>query len=219
MDGEILLRWLGMLAAALHEQRDALSALDAAIGDCDHGTNMDRGFAAVAARLPEWHGGLQEGTLDAGGVLKGAATTLISTVGGASGPLYGTAFLRAGAALAGATDPIGAAAFVGALEAAANGVAARGRATSGEKTMLDAFLPAVAAMRAAVDAGRDLREAAAAGADAAEEGMRSTIPMVATKGRAANLGPRSAGHQDPGATSTALVFRALAEALDGAGRA
>lgn len=213
MDGEMLLRWLGMLAAVLHERRDALNALDAAIGDGDHGTNMDRGFAAVAARVPEWRAGVQEGTLDAGGILKGTATTLISTVGGASGPLYGTAFLRAGGALAGATDPIGGAAFVAALEAAANGVAARGRATSGEKTMLDAFLPAVAAMRAAVDAGRDLPEAASAAAGVAEEGMRNTIPMVATKGRAANLGPRSAGHQDPGATSTALLFRTLAEAL------
>lgn len=206
MDAATVTRWLSLLAEAIHRDRDELTALDAAIGDADHGANMDRGFAAVAAQLPEWSG------QDCGALLTTTARVLISTVGGASGPLYGTAFLRMGTTLAG-KSMIEGADLLAALEAAMAGIAARGRAVPGEKTMLDAWAPAVGAFRTAVEAGRPLPESAQAAAAGAEEGMRATIALVATKGRAANLGPRSAGHQDPGATSTVLLFRALAEAV------
>jgi dihydroxyacetone kinase-like protein len=206
MDGATIIRWLSLLAEAIHARRDELTELDAAIGDADHGINMDRGFAAVATLLPEWAG------QDCGAILTATARVLISTVGGASGPLYGTAFLRAGAALAGKATITGPD-LLAALEAALAGIAARGRATAGEKTMLDAWTPAMAAFRAGIEAGKPLSDAAQAAAAAAEDGARATIPLTATKGRAANLGPRSVGHQDPGATSSAVLFRTLAEAL------
>lgn len=205
LDGAATARWMRLYAAALAEHEGELTALDAAIGDGDHGTNMARGFAAVERKLP----GLEEQAPAA--ILKVVASTLISTVGGASGPLYGTAFLRAAAAVPGdaaltLTD------LATALEAAQAGIAARGKATRGEKTMLDAFGPAVDALRRAVETGASLPVATRDAAAAAQAGAEATIPMLASKGRASYLGPRSQGHQDPGATSTALLFAALARA-------
>lgn len=201
-DRECVLAWLRRSALALHEQRDYLTGLDAAIGDGDHGINMDRGFTAVMAKLPT------VAEADVGTILKTVGTTLVSTVGGASGPLYGTAFLRAGTALAGKQE-LQAGDVVAGLEAALEGVMARGRAQRGEKTMVDALGPAVDALKASVAADQPLSEALYAAADAAAQGMEATIPLVATKGRASYLGERSAGHQDPGATSTTLLLRAV----------
>jgi dihydroxyacetone kinase-like protein len=205
MDATTIRQWLTLIAEAVHDRREALTALDAAIGDADYGVNLDRGFSAVVAKLPEWEG------QDAATLLAGAAKILISTVGGSSGVFYGTALLRMGAALAGKTS-ISAGDLLAALEAAAAGIAARGRSTVGEKTMLDAWAPAVEACRQAIAAGADMASATTAAAIAAAQGAESTIAMVATKGRAANLGPRSAGHKDPGAAATALLFQALADA-------
>jgi dihydroxyacetone kinase-like protein len=211
--------WLRLSAARLHEQAATLTALDQAIGDGDHGTNMDRGFGAIVAAL-DGGGWVVEGTPPDSGaalaaVLRGAGKTLISTVGGASGPLYGTAFLRSAAVFATVPDP-GREEAVTALEAAATGIGALGKSSTGEKTMLDALVPAAAAARAALAAGGDLPAILSAASEAAETGVTATIPMLATKGRASYLGERSIGHQDPGATSAALLLRALAEAL-GAG--
>jgi dihydroxyacetone kinase-like protein len=208
--------WLRLAAARLHEDAGRLTVLDQAIGDGDHGINMDRGFAAIVARLDEAAladsspGQAADGLPDAGALLRVAGRTLISTVGGASGPLYGTAFMRAAAALAGKSE-VGAEDGIAALEAAADGIAGLGKAVAGEKTMLDALLPAVEAARTALVDGGSVLEAAAA---AAEAGVAATVPMIATKGRASYLGERSAGHQDPGATSTALLLRALADAAE-----
>jgi dihydroxyacetone kinase-like protein len=210
MDANDVVRWLTLAAGEMREHRDELTALDAAIGDADHGTNLDRGFSAVVEKLEASNA--QNG--DAGAVLTTAAKTLISTVGGASGVLYGTALLRMGATLAGKTT-FGGDELVAALDAAAAGIAARGRSTVGEKTMLDAFVPAVAALRQAIERGASPDTAAEEAANAAEQGAEATIPLPATKGRAANLGPRSVGHKDPGAASTALLFRALATATKG----
>lgn len=201
---EDTLQWLQQLALVLHENRDYLTQLDSAIGDADHGTNMDRGFKAVSEKLQG------QAEMDIGSLLKLVGTTLVSTVGGASGPLYGTAFLRAGIAVAGkhelyATD------YVALLEAAVEGVRARGKAQPGEKTMLDALTPALAAAKAAEEEKLDVAEIAARASQAAEEGMKATIPLLATKGRASYLGERSLGHQDPGATSSWLILKTLAE--------
>lgn len=201
-DRECVLAWLRRSAQVLHEQREYLTGLDAAIGDGDHGINMDRGFTAVMAKLPT------VAEADVGTILKTVGTTLVSTVGGASGPLYGTAFLRAGTALAGKQE-LQPADVVAGLEAALEGVMARGKAQRGEKTIVDALGPAVDALKVSVAAGQPTSEALHAAADAAEQGMAATIPLVATKGRASYLGERSAGHQDPGATSTALLLRAV----------
>ena len=200
--------WMRRFAAQLRENKELLTRLDAAIGDADHGINMDRGFAAVQQRLdaapPE----------DLGTLFKTVGSTLISTVGGASGPLYGTAFLRLGGALAGKAKA--SAADVGAaLALAYEGIAARGKSGRGEKTMLDAFGPALDAFQAASRQGQPVSGAAAAAAEAAATGVKATIPLLATKGRASFLGPGSVGHQDPGATSTALLFQALADSLRG----
>lgn len=199
-DRACILAWLRRSAETLREQRDYLTGLDAAIGDADHGINMDRGFTAVMEKLPS------VAEADIGTILKTVGTTLVSTVGGASGPLYGTAFLRAGTALAGKQELQPADVATG-LEAALEGIIARGRAHVGEKTMVDALTPAVEALKAAIAADKPLEEALRAAADAAEEGMKATIPLVATKGRASYLGERSANHQDPGATSTTLLLR------------
>jgi phosphoenolpyruvate---glycerone phosphotransferase subunit DhaL len=201
-DRACLLMWLRRSAQALREQRDYLTDLDAAIGDADHGINMDRGFTAVLDKLPA------VAEADVGTILKTVGTTLVSTVGGASGPLYGTAFLRAGTALAGKQELQPADVAAG-LEAALEGIMARGRAQRGEKTMVDALAPAVDAFKVRVAEGTTLRDALQAASDAAEQGMQATTPLVATKGRASYLGERSAGHQDPGATSVALFFRAM----------
>lgn len=202
-DRACVLAWLRRSADVLREQRVYLSDLDSAIGDADHGINMDRGFTAVMDKLP----GVAEA--DVGTILKTVGTTLVSTVGGASGPLYGTAFLRAGTALAGKQE-LQLADVLAGLEAALEGIQARGRAQRGEKTMVDALAPAVDALRAALAGGQGLSDALRATADAAEQGAADTIPMLATKGRASYLGERSIGHQDPGATSMSLLLRAAA---------
>jgi phosphoenolpyruvate---glycerone phosphotransferase subunit DhaL len=205
VESAAILAWLQRSASRLHEQRTYLTDLDAAIGDADHGANMDRGFTAVMAKLQA-----EGAPADVGAILKTVGATLVSTVGGASGPLYGTAFLRAGMALAGKTalEPGD---IEEGLQAALEGIKARGKAQRGEKTMIDALEPAVQAYSAALAAGQDTKAALAAAADAAEEGMRATIPLLATKGRASYLGERSIGHQDPGATSSALLLRAAAD--------
>ncbi len=204
-DSQCVLGWLQRSAQALHDQRQYLTDLDAAIGDADHGTNMDRGFTTVLAKLPS------VAEADVGMILKTVGTTLVSTVGGASGPLYGTAFLRAGTALAGKHEMEPSDVVLG-FGAALEGIMARGRAQRGEKTMVDALGPAYDALKASVEAGRPLGEALRAAAEAADQGLRATIPMLATKGRASYLGERSIGHQDPGASSAALFIHAM---LDG----
>jgi dihydroxyacetone kinase-like protein len=205
--------WLRTAATKVHEEAPALTALDQAIGDGDHGINLDRGFTAIVAMLdarPPAEAGAADTPAAASDLLRQAGRTLISTVGGASGPLYGTAFLRAAAAVAndGASS---ASAYVAALEAAATGVGALGKSTTGEKTMLDALVPAAAAARAALEKGSDLAGVTAAARDAAQVGSEATIPLLATKGRASYLGERSIGHRDPGSASTALLLGVLAD--------
>lgn len=190
--------------ATVAEHKAELIELDRAIGDADHGENLDRGFAAVLTALD---GGLPE---TPGAVLKVAATTLISKVGGAAGPLYGTAFLRAATKLGDASE-LDASAVAAGLRAALDGVVARGKAEVGDATMVDALAPAVDAAERAQSDGGDPAAVLAAAADAAKEGADSTVPLAARKGRASYLGERSVGHADPGATSTALLLRAFAE--------
>jgi dihydroxyacetone kinase-like protein len=202
-DRVCILSWLRRSAEELRREREYLTELDAAIGDGDHGINMDRGFTAVLEKLPS------VSEADIGTILKTVGTTLVSTVGGASGPLYGTAFLRAGTALAGKQE-LQAGDIAAGLEAALEGIKARGHAQIGEKTMVDALSPAVEAYKAACDLGKSFQEALQDAGDAAEAGMKGTIPLIATKGRASYLGERSAGHQDPGATSVTLLLRAAA---------
>jgi dihydroxyacetone kinase-like protein len=197
--------WIRLAADVFHGEKEHLTALDSAIGDADHGINMDRGFQAVLAKLPTFAQG------DVGAILKGTGMTLISTVGGASGPLYGSFFLQLGNATAGKAD-ISVEDFAAALDNGIARVQGLGKAEPGDKTMLEALLPAQTAIHTAADAGASPSEALAAGAAAAEEGMRATIPLVARKGRASYLGERSAGHQDPGATSTHLLLKAAADA-------
>jgi dihydroxyacetone kinase-like protein len=201
-----LTRFLEALAATLKAERDYLTQLDSAIGDADHGVNLDRGFSAVLAGLPA------VADHDLGTILSMVSTTLISKVGGTSGPLYGTAFQRASRVI-GATHAIGPDELVAACDAAFAGIAARGRSQRGEKTMLDTLGPALDALQSSVAAGHPLPDAAAHALAAAEDGMRATIPMLATKGRAAFLGERSIGHQDPGATSAYFLVRELVRAL------
>jgi dihydroxyacetone kinase-like protein len=199
---EDTLRWLHQVALVLHENREFLTQLDSPIGDADHGINMDRGFQAVIAKLP------MVADMDIGSILKTVGTTLVSTVGGASGPLYGTAFLRAGMANAGKHE-LYEADVVDMLEAALEGIKARGKAVPGEKTMLDALTPALLAAKEAEHLG--LSQLLRRASSAAEKGMKATIPMLAKKGRASYLGERSIGHQDPGATSSWLILKALAD--------
>lgn len=194
-------------AVVIADHRDELIRLDSAIGDADHGANMDRGLRAVVSKID----GI--GPATPGAALKLVASTLISTVGGAAGPLYGTGFLRAAAAVGTAAELDGTA-MAAALQAALDGVRARGKAVAGDKTMVDALIPAVEAAHASAGAGEGPSEVLAAAASAAHEGAQATVPLVARKGRASYLGERSAGHLDPGARSTALLLSAFA----GAGR-
>src|SRR5947209_5465661 len=203
VDAATVRRWLEGSAVALHEQRDYLTQLDAAIGDADHGTNMDRGFTSVVAKLAEL-----DGSEPPGRILVTAGSTLVSTVGGASGPLWGTALRRAGRVLGDGATFEGPA-LATALAAALDGVVELGAAQPGDKTMVDAFEPAVRTLKQELDAGKPTAEALASAHAAAEEGMQSTVPLQATKGRASYLGERSIGHQDPGATSTVVILRAL----------
>jgi dihydroxyacetone kinase-like protein len=206
--------WLRAFAAVAAERRDELTDLDAAIGDADHGVNMDRGMRAVVAGLDDRSGEGQAAPGGLGGLFKTVGMTLVSTVGGAAGPLYGTLFLRLATA-AGDRTRLTAAEWAAALTAGVAGVQARGKAEAGDKTMLDALLPAAEALDAAAAEGLPLAEALRRSAEAAERGMRATIPLVARKGRASYLGERSAGHQDPGATSSWLLLRTAAETLAG----
>jgi phosphoenolpyruvate---glycerone phosphotransferase subunit DhaL len=196
--------WLHAFADGVAERRGELTKLDTAIGDGDHGTNMDRGMRKVVEKLDA-----QEGD-DIGALLKTAGMTLVSTVGGAAGPLYGTLFLQMGAATAGRTE-LDLDGWTAALDSGVKGVQKRGKAEPGDKTMLDALLPAVAAL----ESGGELADALRRSAEAAAEGMRQTIPLEARKGRASYLGPRSVGHQDPGATSSHLLIESAASALMG----
>ena len=207
VDAATVTRWLEGSAVAMHDERDYLTQLDAAIGDADHGTNMDRGFASVVAKLGELDDSTPPGKL-----LVAAGSTLVSTVGGASGPLWGTALRRAGRSL-GDGESFDGAALALALESALDGVVELGAARPGDKTMVDALEPAVRALRERVDGGASAEEAVAAAREAAEEGMQATVPLQASKGRASYLGERSIGHQDPGATSTVFILRALEQAV------
>jgi dihydroxyacetone kinase-like protein len=199
-------RWIEEAAARIEAERDHLTQLDAAIGDADHGINMDRGLKAALAQIAG------DGSAPAGALLVTAGRVLIFTVGGAAGPLYGTAFRRAGEALGG-SDTFGAEDLLGSLRAGLEGIQQLGAAMPGDKTIVDAYAPALAAFEREIRAGGSLAHAAAAARNAAEEGMRATIPLQARKGRAPYLGSRSMGHQDPGATSTFLLFAALADAV------
>ena len=199
---DTLTRWLTGFADRVAEQREYLTELDSAIGDADHGANMARGMAAVVDKVG------QDPAATADALLKTAGMTLVSSVGGASGPLYGTFFLRMGAS-AGAVAELDAAALGAALRAGSEGVLQRGKAEPGDKTMVDAMLPALDAYDAAAASG-SLGDALAAASAAAAEGRDATEPLVARKGRASYLGERSAGHIDPGSASTALLFEALA---------
>jgi len=192
------------MADVIHANKEYLTELDAAIGDADHGINMDRGFQTVLKKLPSTE------DKDAGTILKTAGMALVSSVGGAGGPLYGTAFMQAGMAVAGKYE-LEAEDVLAALDAALKGVVMRGKANLDDKTMVDAITPAVARMREALENGAGTAAALEQATAAAEKGMKDTIPMLAKKGRASYLGERSIGHQDPGATSSYLLIRTMAE--------
>jgi phosphoenolpyruvate---glycerone phosphotransferase subunit DhaL len=196
------LDWMNRFAGEMSEHRQELVALDTAIGDGDHGTNMNRGMTKAIERLDASE------QADPGAVLKTVAMALVSSVGGAAGPLYGTLFLQMGGALAG-HDEVDLPTYAAAWRKGLEGVRARGKAEPGDKTMVDALTPAVEALESASDLDGGLQAAL----QAAEEGMKATTPLVARKGRASYLGERSAGHQDPGATSTYYLFKSAAEAL------
>jgi dihydroxyacetone kinase-like protein len=202
MDANFFRAWLSEAGAVIEAQRDHLTQLDAAIGDADHGTNLARGFSAIAAELDK------VATPTPGSVLTKAGATLISKVGGASGPLYGMALRQAGKALGDAADA-DLAGLASSMEAALAGVQKLGAAREGEKTMVDALAPAVSALQKAVSEGAGTVAALSAAAAAAADGAQATISMQALKGRASYLGPRSVGHEDPGAASTALLLGAL----------
>ncbi|MEL3907062.1 MAG: dihydroxyacetone kinase subunit DhaL [Treponema sp.] len=204
MNEEQFIRWMKAYAAELQHNKEQLTALDSAIGDGDHGLNMDRGFQAVLAKLEA----SQTGGI--GGIAKIISSTLISTVGGASGPLYGTFFLKIAAALTGKTECT-AQEFAAALEKGCGGIQALGKAQQWDKTMLDTFIPAVTAFKQTAESGESFSACLKAAEQAAKTGMEATIPLVAKKGRASYLGERSAGHQDPGATSAYLLFKTAAE--------
>jgi dihydroxyacetone kinase-like protein len=199
-----VLEWIKNTADILKENRDYLIQLDAAIGDADHGANMDRGFKAVISKMPEMT------DKDIGTIFKTVGMTLVSTVGGAGGPLYGTFYLQAGMKSAGKME-LNLEDWTLALEAAVDGVVMRGKAELGDKTMVDALTPAVESLKKAINGSVPMSEALNDSAEAAREGMEATIPLVAKKGRASYLGERSAGHQDPGATSSYLILKEAAD--------
>jgi len=202
--------WIRAFAAVVAENKEYLTELDAAIGDADHGINMNRGMQAVLGKMDAGE------PADIGALLKTVGMTLVSTVGGAGGPLYGTLFLQMGTSAAGKSDLSGDD-WAAALAAGVAGVQRRGKAELGDKTMIDALVPAVEAVSSALADGSTLDEALRRSAEAAQEGMTATIPLVARKGRASYLGERSANHQDPGATSSWLLLRTAAETLAAAG--
>jgi len=204
---EHVTRFLEGVAARIKEHRDELTQLDSPIGDADHGINLDRGFTAVLGKLPT------VADKDIGTILKTTGMTLVSTVGGASGPLYGTAFIRAGMALADRYE-LTEGEVVAALEAALEGIIARGKANRGDKTMVDAIGPGIDALKEAQASGEDFLSAMRRAVAAVEAGMRATIPMLALKGRASYLGERSIGHQDPGATSAYYIAQVMLETIE-----
>lgn len=203
LTSEHITTWIRKSADEMRENRAYLTELDAAIGDADHGNNMDRGYKAVLEKLPD--------DSDIGAILKAVAMALISKVGGAAGPLYGTMFLQAANALKG-KETLSSEDVELLLKTAVDGIIMRGHAHAGEKTILDSLIPAYDAYREARASGTELTACLAAATAAAEEGMKATIPMIATKGRASYLGERSRDHQDPGATSTYLIIKTLYEA-------
>jgi phosphoenolpyruvate---glycerone phosphotransferase subunit DhaL len=198
------LNWVKAVASVIGENSIYLTQLDAAIGDADHGANMERGFKAVTNKLPEIS------DKDIGTIFKTVGMTLISTVGGAGGPLYGTFFLQLGMKTAGKME-LNLADWTEALEAALNGVIMRGKAEPGDKTMVDALTPAVASLKQSIPENQPIHKALELSAEAARQGMEGTTPLVARKGRASYLGERSVGHQDPGATSSFLILKAAAD--------
>ena len=202
----VLDSWVRRFAVLVSENRNYLTELDAAIGDADHGSNLDRGMTAAVAALDDL------GPTAAGPLFSKVGMTLVSTVGGASGPLFGTLFLRMGTSL-GDIDTADAAQIAAALRAGLDGVEARGKAQPGDKTMYDALSPAVDALDKAVGEGAGLGDGMGRAREAAAEGRDATIPMLARKGRASYLGERSVGHQDPGATSVALLLQAAADTV------
>jgi dihydroxyacetone kinase-like protein len=208
MDADVFRAWITAIAAVAAEQRDHLTQLDAAIGDADHGTNLARGFTAVVAALEA------DDPATPGAILALTGRTLISKVGGASGPLYGTAFRRAGKSLGDAPD-VDLPALAAALEAALAGVQQLGAAKEGDKTMVDVLAPATSAFSKAVAEGQPAADALDALVTAAQAGAEATISMQALKGRASYLGPRSVGHEDPGAASAALILGALRDTVLG----
>ena len=206
LDTGFVQRWLDDAAARIHRHRDYLTQLDAAIGDADHGVNMDRGFAAA-------RDGLVVGDrATPGSLLDQAGGTLVLRVGGAAGPLFGTALRRAADSL-GEAELLDGGSLLRAMRAGLDGIQRLGAAVEGDKTIVDAYAPALIAFERGFRGGRDVTVAGMKAAAAADAGARATVPMQARKGRASYLGPRSVGHQDPGATSTALLFAALAHAL------
>ncbi len=206
LDTGFVQRWIDEAAAQIHRQRDYLTQLDAAIGDADHGVNMDRGFSAARDAVVVGSRATPAGLLDQVG------STLVLRVGGAAGPLFGTALRRAAEAV-GDEEVLDGESILRGIRAGLEGIQRLGAAVEGDKTIVDAYAPALLAFERGVRGGRDVAAAAAKAAAAADAGARATVPMQARKGRASYLGPRSVGHQDPGATSTALLFAALARAL------
>jgi dihydroxyacetone kinase-like protein len=202
-----IVKWLENSAAVLNENKDYLTQLDSAIGDADHGTNMARGFKKVLEKLPS------VADKDIGNILKTTGMTLISSVGGASGPLYGTFFMRSGMAMA-AKEELSDEDLLHLLESGVEGIVQRGRAQLEDKTMIDAWYPALDALREAMKNGSSTVDALKASVAGAEKGMKATIPLQAKKGRASYLGERSIGHQDPGATSSYLMLKALLETIN-----
>ena len=201
-----IIAWLKNAAEVLHQNKEYLTDLDSAIGDADHGINMDRGFQSVLQKLPEWE------AADIGGIMKSVGMTLMSSVGGASGPLYGTFFMRGGMAVTSRQELAGDE-LLKMLRAGVEGVLQRGRPVLGDKTMYDALLPALEALGSSVGNGDEVVLALGEAVRAAEAGMQATIPMQARKGRASYLGERSIGHQDPGATTSYLILKALLDAV------
>ncbi|HSG16779.1 MAG TPA: dihydroxyacetone kinase subunit DhaL [Anaerolineae bacterium] len=203
-----VVKWLESTAAVMSENKTYLTELDSPIGDADHGINMDRGFRKVLEKLPD------VADKDIGNILKTTGMTLISSVGGASGPLYGTFFMRGGMAVD-AKEELTGEDLATMLQAGFDGIVQRGRAQAGDKTMVDAWIPALKALHDGLATGDDEMAALSASVSAAEQGMKDTIPLQARKGRASYLGERSIGHQDPGATSSYLMLKALLDALEG----
>ncbi|HEY9802463.1 MAG TPA: dihydroxyacetone kinase subunit DhaL [Leptolyngbyaceae cyanobacterium] len=205
-----ILQWLQLFATKIAENKDYLTELDAAIGDADHGINMDRGWKKVSSQLPTL------ADKDISSIFKTVSMTLISSIGGASGPLYGTWFLRASTAVAGKQE-LTEQDILGLLQAGLEGVLQRGKAQLGDKTMVDALSPAVEKFGEVVGGGKNLQEALKEAVAAAEQGMKETTPMLARKGRASYLGERSVGHQDPGATSAYLMLQSLLVVVEAGG--